>query len=291
MMLRATRHRRKRNLLILALLVSVIIHLTGIALWDRFARALERIVPRNLTWASRQEPPPQRNVEVIRLERPAAAASRPAHENRVVTVAPHPRPVATLAPAPAKPRHELARLRPNAPAQAPPSAGKTVLAVTPRHAKPVVALAPVPDAKPALSDRQIAQLGEQFSKTIAESRQTLAGVQAASEQAQVTTVRHYTMHFNGIHEGMNPGDGDIFVVQHWRVGDVNWYYVRYTYMYADGTYEADQVPWPVHYPIGDDPFARHDPRVPIQPPPPGYKPDRPLKPILQAFFSDPPSTD
>jgi hypothetical protein len=98
------------------------------------------------------------------------------------------------------------------------------------------------------------------------------------------------MHFSGIHEGMNPGDGDIYVVSSKRIGDEMWYHVRYTYMYADGTYEADEVPWQVHYPIGDDPFARHDKRVPIQPPPEGYKPDRPLKPILQQFFGGPPVT-
>jgi hypothetical protein len=90
---------------------------------------------------------------------------------------------------------------------------------------------------------------------------------------------------------MNPGDGEIYAVSKQRIGDTMWYYTRYTYMHADGTYEADTIPWPFHYPIGDDPFARHDKRIPLQPPPDGYKPDRPLKPILQQFFGGPPVTD
>jgi hypothetical protein len=281
--------RRTRNFLAIALILSVLIHLVGGGLWGLFARLLARIVPAPVMLASLRETPAAR-AEVIRIERRPKPAARQAHENRAVTVRPHPHPIATAAPSLPHPRHEIAHFRIHAPAQAPPEPAPALAAQTPRRAKPV-ALAPVPENKPAFSDRQIAQLGQEFSKTIADSRQTLAGVQAETEHAQVTTIKHYALAFSGIHEGMNPGDGEIYAVSKQRIGNTMWYYTRYTYMHADGTYEADSIPWPFHYPIGDDPFARHDKRIPLQPPPDGYKPDRPLKPILEQFFGGPPVTD
>jgi hypothetical protein len=281
---------RTRKLFFVALVLSALIHLVGGGFLALFMRALARVVPRPVFMASLQETPAPR-AEIIRIERrPKPAAAPQAHENRVVKVAPRPHPVVTRAPSLPRPRHELAHLRPHAPAQPAPAHAITLAPPAPRHAK-TIALAPVPENKPALSDRQVAQLGQEFSQTIAESRQTLAGIQAASEHAQVITIKHYAVQFSGIHEGMNPGDGEIFAISKQRIGDTMWYYTRYTYMHSDGTYEADSIPWPFHYPINDDPFARHDKRIPLQPPPEGYKPDRPLKPILEQFFGGPPVTD
>jgi hypothetical protein len=281
---------RTRKLLTIALILSVLLHLVGGGLWGLFSRLLARFVPKPVFLASLQEPP-QPKAEIIRIERPPKAAPRAAHENRVAKVAPRPHPIMTVAPSLPHPRHEIARIRIHAPAQAAPEHVRISAVQTPRRAKPVAMAAPVPDNKPALSDKQIAQLGEEFSKTIADSRQTLAGVQAQSEQAPVITIKHYMVHFSGIHAGMNPGDGEIYAISKQRIGNTMWYYTRYTYMHADGTYESDSIPWPFHYPVGDDPFARHDKRIPLQPPPDGYKPDRPLKPILEQFFGGPPVTD
>ncbi len=281
--------RRARQFLIVALLLSIAIHVIGGGLWGLFSRVLARIVPKPLFMASLQEPPVPK-TDIIRLERRVPAAARPAHENRTPKVAPRPHPIATIAPAPPRPRHEIAHITAHAPAQAAPDRGIAPSVAPPRHPKPI-ALAPVPDNKPALSDGQIQQMGSDFSKAIADSRETLAAVQAQSASAPVATIKHYTFHVNGIHEGMNPGDGEIIAISHQRIGNTMWYYARYTYMYGDGTYEADEIPWPMHYPIGDDPFARHDKRIPIQPPPEGYKPNRPLKPILQRYFDAPPETN
>jgi hypothetical protein len=282
---------RTRYFLALALILSAILHLIGGGLWGLFAHALARIVPRPMIWASLRETPAPK-ADVIRLERLPKAAAPQAHENRVAKVAPHPHPLVTVAPSLPHPRHEIARIRPHAAAQPPAEPFPPISArATPRHVKPVALAAPTPDTKPALSDRQIAALGDEFAKTIAESHETLAGVQAQSEHAQVDTVKQYAVHFSGIHEGMNPGDGEIYAVSKQRIGDTMWYYTRYTYMHADGTYEADSIPWPFHYPVNDDPFARHDKRIPLQPPPAGFKPDRPLKPILNQFFGGPPVTD
>jgi hypothetical protein len=270
-------------------MLSALIHLAGGGLWGFFARVFTLITPQPIFLASLQETPAP-EADIIRLERRPHGAARPAHEDRALPIAPHARPLPTTAPAPPRPRHEIAHLREHAAAQPPPAHAKSVAFETPRHVKPV-APAPVPDNKPALSDRRIAELGQDFSKTIAASRETLAGVQAESEHAQVLTIRHYGVSFSGIHEGMNPGDGEIFAVSQQRIGNTMWYYTRYTYLHGDGTYESDDIPWPFHYPLDNDPFARHDKRIPLQPPPAGFKPDRPLKPILQQFFGGPPVTD
>jgi hypothetical protein len=273
----------------MALILSALIHLAGGGLWGFFARALARIAPHPVFMASLQETPAP-TAQLIRIERRPRAAARPAHEDRALTVAPHPHPRPTIVPAPPRPRHEIAHPRTAAPAEPPAAQAKSIAAETPRHPRPV-ALAPAPDTKPALSDRRIAQLGQDFSETIAQSRETLAGVQTESEHAQVDTIKHYAVAFSGVHEGMNPGDGEIYPISQQRIGNTMWYYTRYTYLHSDGTYEADDIPWPFHYAIGDDPFARHDKRIPLQPPPAGYKPDRPLKPILEQFFGGPPVTD
>ncbi len=275
---------RTRSLLLLGLVLSVLLHLLGGGLWALWARTLARITPRPMVWASRQEAPPA--ATVIRIEHRAAAAAAPAHENRVTRVAPRPHPIATAAPAAPQPKHELAHIAVHAPAQAPATAFARSPVVTPRRIKP---LAPAVIAKPqrAYSDRQIAVLTQSFSKTIAESRQTLGSVQSASDETPVVTMKHYSTHVAGIHEGMNPGDGDIWPISRQRIGNTMWYYVRYSYVHGDGTYESDAVPWPFHYAIGDDPFARGDKRIPLQPPPDGYKPDRPLKPILMRYFGGP----
>jgi hypothetical protein len=58
-------------------------------------------------------------------------------------------------------------------------------------------------------------------------------------------------------------------------------------MYGDAHVEEDDIPWVFHYALHDDPFARGDRRIPIQPPPAGYVPNHPLKPVLKQFFGGP----
>jgi len=36
-------------------------------------------------------------------------------------------------------------------------------------------------------------------------------------------------------------------------------------MYSNGRVEEDDIPWQFAYPVNDDPFARHDARIPLQP--------------------------
>jgi hypothetical protein len=184
-------------------------------------------------------------------------------------------------PAPAVVHHEMEHIVIHAPHRLPPQTGPGTSTAQhlPRPGAP-------PNTHPYYSDEQMAQMNASFSKTIADAHEDLAAANAAMARP-VETMKHYEMHYVGIHEGMNPGDGIIRPIKHWRVGNENYYYVHYEYMYGDGRVEEDDVPWPVHYPVNDDPFARGDKRIAIQDPPKDFTPPGDLKPILQAFFGGP----
>ena len=130
--------RRTRNYLLLALVLSLLIHVAGGELWGLFpARTWARIAPHPIVMASLQETPaPQ--AEVIRIERRPKAVARQAHENEAVKVAPHPHPRPTVAPVLPRPRHELAHVRVYAlGAAAAVSHTKSLAAETPHVAKPI----------------------------------------------------------------------------------------------------------------------------------------------------------
>ena len=266
-------------------MVSLMVHLTGGSMWDLFKRA----VPPMPEWASKQSEQVAKS-ETITLEKAQAtpapavvAPPKPAAPPPPIT-AEHPRPIPV--PAPVTNHHEIAHITIHAPKQNAPSRGEGSAEI-PHETRP--AGGPKGPKHLAYSDAQLAALNGQFSQTIADTKQTLAQANAAMQTAPVTTMKHFQMTYSGIHEGMNPGDGiiePIGVPQH-KNGYV-YYYTHYEYMYGDGHTEEDDIPWPFIYPERDDPFARHDKRVPLQPPPAGYVRTRELKPILMQFFGGPP---
>ncbi len=279
-MISARRRSDTRRLILIGLFVSLIVHLFGGSLWDVLARVFDRITPPP-RFASLREP--QARTDIIRIERaqpsPVPQVQAPAKPHHAAP--PPPAVVRAPEPAPVTQHHEIEHIVLHAPHRSTPERGPGA-ATIPRVARPGAPRS----AHPYYSDDQMAQLNDRFSKTIADAHEDIAAANAAMARP-VQTVKHYEMHFAGIHEGLNPGDGIIRPVKHWRVGDQNYYYVHYEYIYGDGHVEEDDVPWPVHYPLNEDPFARGDKRIPIQEPPPGFSPDRALQPILQAFFGGP----
>jgi hypothetical protein len=273
-MISARRRSDTRRLILIGLFVSLILHLFGGSAWDVLARLFARLTPPP-KWASLQEEPSR--TEIIRIERPAQARPQPHHQ----TAPPPPAVVEQPVPAPATVPHELVHITINAPHRTPPQQGPGQAQV-PHEIRPGAPRNP----HPYYSDDQIAQMNDAFAKTIADAHETVAEANAAAARP-VETMKHYEMHYAGIHEGMNPGDGIIRPIKSWRVGDEDYYYVHYVYMYGDGHVEENDVPWPVHYPANADPFARGDKRIPIQNPPKDYTPDHQLPPILQAFFGGP----
>ena len=91
----------------------------------------------------------------------------------------------------------------------------------------------------------------------------------------------------GLRNALKPGEGALTYNSYVRQGPVTSYMTHYIYKYPDGHVEEDDIPWPFRYPNAFDPFVRAAPGIPMQPPPPGFVPDRPLKPILLELFPRP----
>jgi hypothetical protein len=280
-MISARGRARTRRFLLIGLMVSLMIHLFSGSVFELLSRAVDRLMPQ---LASHQEPAVAKS-DIVRLEKAQPAS-------RVAAVHPHPPPpppARHLAerpiPAPVEQRPELAHITVHVPRQTAASHGEGAVEL-PHVVSPAVG--PRVSPRPYYSQDQLDQMTGTFAQTIAQAHQTLAEANAAMQTAPVVTTKHYEMHFNGIHEGMNPGDGIIEAIKVERIGDTMWYWTHYEYMYGDGHVEEDDIPWPFHYPIGDDPFARHDRRIALQAPPADYKPSRPLKPVLMQFFGGPP---
>ncbi len=90
--------------------------------------------------------------------------------------------------------------------------------------------------------------------------------------------------FRGLLDALTPGQGAMTYNSYEPDGPVTKYWVHYIYRYPDGHVEEDDIPWPFYFPTGNDPFARGDSIIPLQPPPKGFKPNRPLKPLLLEYF-------
>jgi hypothetical protein len=286
-MISARGRARTRRFLLIGLMLSLMVHLLGGSLYGLFARAVVKALPQ---LASLQAPKLPKS-DIIRLEKaqPTAEPAVPAPPKPRPKQPPPPPPVPHVAQrpivAPVEEHHEIAHITIHAPRQTAPSRGQGV-AELPHVVRP--AAAPPSVKSNQYSDQQIASLNSSFEKALADSHQTLQQANSAMASAPKITSSHFQMTFSGIHEGMNPGDGIITVVSYQRIGKVMWYYTHYEYEYGDGHIEEDDIPWPFHYGPGEhDPFASGDRRVAIQPPPPGYKPTRELKPQLMVFFGGP----
>jgi hypothetical protein len=278
---------RSRNILILGLVLSVLIHLFGGALWPYGARLLAKAFP------EQREPEHVETADVIHFEKRVVARQSTQVRPRPPAQPPQPKtapPVRHVAerPVPAPPKHEIVHIVIHV--------AKQYSRSTPGSSSSEVAFrqpaAPKQKALPnQLTPDQIASLTSQFAHTIASSRSDLAAAQEATEHAP-STMRHYSMSFTGTHTDLRRGEGYISPISPPdRIGNTVWYYTHYIYMHLDGTIEEDDIPWPYHFPVNDDLFAEHVRTIPMQPPPPGYKPNRQLKPLLAQFFGGPPVTD
>lgn len=289
-MITSRQYPRTRNLLLLGLLLSVLIHVLGGSLWPSFARRINAIM-------ARVEPPHHEEVatsDVIRLER--RVVPRPHVRTRVTP--PHPQvqpqpvqrpiqPVAPKLPEPhvlretpkqAAPKPDIAHITLRAPKQIAKSTGGSATAER--------AARESPSHNPReLSAEQIDRLEHQFSKVIADSRTDISTVQAATKVTPAT-MKHYAMSFNGMHGSLHAGEGYIYpTTRGQRIGNDIYYYAHYQYMYADGHVEEADIPWPYHFPINHDLFALGVRFIPEQGPPPNYKHTYKLPPLLEQFFT------
>jgi hypothetical protein len=293
-MITTRRAPRTRRLFAGALVLSVLLHLFGGALWAHTSRLVAQIMRR-----LPEQQPREAEIatsDVIHLER--RTVPRPAHKSRARLVpqrparpvqpvekrvaAALPQPVPKPHPRVAKPAAaapEIAHRTPHAPRRlSHPGTAKTVV--------PTVAARPTPaaDAHQALSAAQLAQLNAQFAQTIAASHVDLATIQKQSEERPVA-IKRYPMQFTGLQASLQRGEGYIEPITiGQRIGDTVWYYTHYTYMWPDGHLEDDDIPWPFRYPVQHDLFALHIHLIPLQLPPPGFRLTRPLKPFFSHFL-------
>jgi hypothetical protein len=222
---------------------------------------------------------------------PVARASQPRQPRaadvlRQVAAAPRPIVVREAAtPAPSRSHHELAKPATFATSQPTVTKKARTITRTPAAAPHAAAAARTATAsRPGkLSDAQLAQIERDLAKTIAQSRAQTDPLRNVKPEPPAAP-KAYRMQMHGVFGSLHRGQGQYFPVRGWRAGGLDWYYVSYEFTYADGTYETGEVPWPIHFTPGGDPFVNHFADVQLPQPPPGYVPPGTLGKALRAYF-------
>jgi len=224
--------------------------------------------------------PATRPRPVVALRRPPAPKA----------VAHPPRPEVAL-PAyrhPPAARHELVKPVVRAPAApprtqratSPPGRDVATLQRTP-------ATHPVPPAHAAFSQARLAQIERDLAQTIVQARTRVDPVRMTSHKPPAAP-KHYRVQMQGRFGTLRHGEGTYSPIKAWRANGLDYYYVSYEFVYADGTYESGSVPWPIHFSPGADPFASDDTRLlghtPLPAPPAGYLPLGTLGKALRSYF-------
>jgi cell division protein FtsN len=133
-----------------------------------------------------------------------------------------------------------------------------------------------------LSDAQLAKIEHDLAKTIAQSRAQADPLRVKPEAPAAP--KSYRLQMHGVFGNLHRGQGQYYPVRGWHAGGVDWYYVSYEFTYADGTYETGNVPWPIHFTPGSDPFVNGLTNVQLPGPPPGFVPSGTLGKALRAYF-------
>jgi hypothetical protein len=139
-----------------------------------------------------------------------------------------------------------------------------------------------------LSQAQIAALTQQFRQTIAQSQADATNVRPPKTRA--STMKHYNYVMSGRMADLTTAQGYVTVLKTWtdRVARLNWYYVEVRMVYDDGSSELVDIPWPVAFPIGNDPIAVDRVFHHIPDPPPNYVLPHPfqLSRLLCLYYRD-----
>jgi hypothetical protein len=221
-------------------LLSALLHALLVVLGLRY------LVQNVLAQPSRQQPEMVVLSSAMRIERrPRPAPPKPHILRAQPRQAAQPRPRAALRPAKMQRRRELA------------------------HRVRVPALA---FATPQPLAVQLQTQERQFEQTIAQARAANNPViGAANPNATPGAPIHYRLNLQGDVAPLH-AEGYLEPLRHWTDGPYSYYYVIYTVEYADGSTERGTVPWPIHFPIDADPFARGIHHMPLPGPPADWVP-------------------
>jgi hypothetical protein len=255
------RDRRGRRLILLAALLSLIVHLVGGSFWSYFQRFTHH--------GGRPEGQVLAKIETITVQRRPEPSPQPA-------VAAAPRVTRPAAPRLHIPLPELPRLA--QPTFAPHPAARPPIRVHHPSTR-VTAMVPVPSgargahaAAGAMSAEQIAALEGSFRKTIDQAQQAVA--ESPVPQHQVATTKQYNDVLHGSVDDIIGGNGLCDPMDNGTVrGVYTYYYLTCSIRYTDGMTERVSFPWPFRFTRRDDPFIYRDGRphsFPPQPPPEGF---------------------
>lgn len=153
-----------------------------------------------------------------------------------------------LAPAPSQP---IARSRPQ-----PHELAKVVPQATAHPPKPIEKGAPntpgTGAARPHLSGQRIAQIEEDLGKSIAHDRDGIDPLHVPPGAPPET--KHYGTDYAAFTTGERDHHGLCDPIKDWSEDGWDYYYVACNVRFSDGSFERQDVPWPVRFEPHDDPF-------------------------------------
>lgn len=150
------------------------------------------------------------------------------------------------------------RLQPHRAARNEPAVRREVAVVRPR---------PEPKPQPEavrMSAQELQREQQAFERTIAQARtQTDPVTSAARPVPNAASEKRYPLNIQGDPGEVRYGEGILTPVKRWVDAGYAFYYVRYSVIYPDGATEEGIVPWPIHFALDDDPFARGIRHMPL----------------------------
>jgi hypothetical protein len=252
----ASRERRSDRFLLVAILVSFVFHLLLALLWLLFAPRLAKL---------HLFPVPQPTEQFVTV------SSAVRIEHRAV---PHPQNPAR-APAPrAAPRPERAPERTQPPERVRRELTAPKLAAQPappESTPPRASPAPRKIAQSSLTSQKLAQLDQDFERTIAQARAASNPLSVAQEPP--AALKRYPTQMVGVDGRLSGYQGLCDPIKSWESEGWDYYFVACNVAFDDGRVERQGVPWPVRFRPQADPFAGTGGRnVPLSPPLPGWRP-------------------
>jgi hypothetical protein len=234
----------------IALVISVALNLFGAAyFWRLFELPRERLERDSRT-------------EVVTIEKRPPSAPRPIPTPHIAKVPPvphvrvRPQPVVAAAAAPAP----LSRAPKPTPDRVPPRAAPRPAELAKNgggaHARPV----PVPAAptttvskRERFSAQKIAKITQDLQGEIDADRGAHGALAVAPEPAP--TMKKFAMDIGDLTAGSLSHHGLCDPIRDWKADGFDYYYVACNVRFSDGTFQRQDVPWPVRFPPEDDPFA------------------------------------
>jgi hypothetical protein len=275
------RRNPERTIFLLALVFSVLLHLTAGGVWSFFGHRIAAAVARYLP---RPKPTPEEFValsDAITITK--RTVPRPSHASppRTRPAPPQPRRVAVV---PVRPvPTAIPTVVPTVTPTVVPTAVPTIRPTaepTPRqharihHPRPVPTVAPQPrhvaatrpSQRNALSPQQIAALDQQFRRTIDQAQSSVTDVPPQKEPPS-SAQRRYKLVMAGTQHDLQEAQGLCYgTAPPLITGMIIQYYVACEIQYPDGFSEHAVIPWPMRFRRDDDPIAQHRTYHPSLPP-------------------------